>query len=608
MERDRPSRYRPGKRGARERSRRTLRRALPLLPGLLLAAAGCGREPALSPPRIVLVYLVDTVRPDHLQVYGYDRETTPRLAEFADDAVLFESAYSPSPWTKPSVASLLTSLYPMEHGALEKRDRLAADLPTAAEAFRDAGYETAAFSSSPWIIPTFGFDRGFDTFEVVTRGGAIQSTRIEEVYAAFLKFWKGRDRSKPLFVYLHSKDPHGPYSPPDEYIARIDPGYRGRSVGGYKDGELTPDRESAVLLYDAEILYNDDYFGRLVDMLKEEGLYDETMIVYLADHGEEFLDHGDVGHGKRLWEEQVRVPLLIRFPGGRWGGERVEAPISTIDVLPTLLDACGAGGEAPGAGRSVIAMLEGGGRDGDGEIYMDESRDALELFALRSGPYKAIYETRPEQSFRLYDLRNDPLEKRDIAGDRRETGEEMKREITSRFAGAGTGFWLVVMGDDEVRDLSGTIRTKGAFRGVEHHNLGVLDSMSVADAEISFHFHLTRPQEGVAASFVALRPRRSIRFAADPPDAEIVLDFRLDGERLDAGRLFLGGGKIPAGKLPLTVSAAGKEVRMTRAEFPSRMIHRDFPVEITIGYIPPPDTTAINPELRRELKAMGYLN
>ncbi|NNE07620.1 MAG: sulfatase, partial [Gemmatimonadetes bacterium] len=367
-----------------------------LLPALLIL--GCAREAAAPRPDIV-VYLVDTLRADHLEIYGYERPTSPALTAFAERAIVYENAYSPSSWTKPSVASLLTGMYPSSHLALEKRDLLPESVVTAAEYFRENGYETAAIVSSPWIIPTFRFDQGFDHFEIVELNGSVRGTRASHVHAAVARFLASRaeeDRA-PLFLYVHTRDPHAPYAPAPEHLRAVDPDYDGAmsSVAQGSDSEV--DIASVRTLYDGEIRANDAAFGALMTELEAAGIDDNAAIVFTSDHGEEFMEHGTIGHGKVVWNVAVHIPLVIKLPGDRFAGTRIGRAASLVDVLPALGEIAGLPPREEWEGRSV---LPASAREGERErsIFVDESRDAVERFAVIEHPWKGIYETRPEQS------------------------------------------------------------------------------------------------------------------------------------------------------------------------------------------------------------------
>ncbi len=555
-------------------------------------------------PPCVIIYLVDTLRPDHLDPYGYDGATSPRLAAFARDAVLFRRAYSPSSWTKPAVASIMTSLYPLEHGAMEKRDRLSDRTTTAAERFRAAGFETAAFVSSPWIIPAFGFDRGFEHFDVVTHNGGVKGTQAPQIFDALESFWKDRSADKPLFLYIHTKEPHAPYAPPARYRRGEQPGENAMMEKDVTAGT----RDEAIALYDGEIRYNDDYFGRLLDLLAADSLYDRSVIVYTADHGEEFLEHGDTGHGKRLWEELVRVPLLIKFPGERGGGSAVDDPVSLLDILPTLLDAAGVPltGDSL-SGRTLAAAASPPFQMAKRDLFMEEPRDAVELIAVRRGDYKAILRTRPKESFLLFDLARDGSEKTDIAAEKSSLAAELRSELFARLGARETGYVLYALGGKATHELSGVIRVSGEVVSLTDHNVGGDDELERSRREIRFRFHMAKPDDEVVAGFRAISPRRTIAFRTDPPGAEATFELYLDGDPIDPAMVGLGSDRRSVAGLPVSIDPGRGDALFEGRRLPSKREKKELPMEIVIGYRHVAEKVDIDERTEADLRALGYL-
>jgi arylsulfatase len=320
----------------------------------------------------VLVVLVDALRADHLGCYGYPRPTSPTIDSLAARGVVFERAHSQAPWTKPSVASLLTGTYPIQHGVFTgsagdtpghiTSDVLADELLTMAEAFKGAGYATAAFVHNAQISSFMGFDQGFDIYAENLGDAASLTSRFLE--------WLEAETRRPFFAYLHYLDPHWPYTPPDS-LRQLFPVPEGTRQDfntvnwkiferEIREGivQLTPrDAEAMAALYDGEIRFVDSQLARLLDRLGTTGEGERTVLVLTADHGEEFLDHGGVGHGQTLYEEVLHVPLLIVGP--ETPATRVPDPVETVDILPTLLELTGQ--EIPEGlpGRPLRPLWEG---------------------------------------------------------------------------------------------------------------------------------------------------------------------------------------------------------------------------------------------------------
>ena len=308
----------------------------------------------------VLIYMIDTLRADHLGSYGYERATSPRIDAFAADATRFEKAIAQASWTKPSVVSIFTGLNPQLHGVNGRKDALAGEALTIAETLWEAGYDTAAIYTNG-NLSHMGMGQGFKHYQHLREGthrGIHQPS--DRLHDEALRWLSRRDRAKPFFLYLHSTDPHSPYTPPEGYLERVGETVADPDVGLIENvRELKRDvldesvRNDLVSLYDAEIAFNDEQFGRLIDELVRQGLYDSTMILVVSDHGEEFFDHGWWQHGKTLYQEQLGVPLVIRFPGGEGAGRVVGEIAQHIDLFPTILDVAGVPAPVALPGRSL---------------------------------------------------------------------------------------------------------------------------------------------------------------------------------------------------------------------------------------------------------------
>ena len=280
---------------------------------------------------LAIVYLVDTLRADHTQPYGYERDTTPELLKFAQDGVVFEQAIAQASWTKPAVASVLTSLLPGHHRAVQLRDPLDADLLTLPEMLGSKGYATGAAIANSVIYGAGGqFEQGFDHFAGL-HGAEDRPSKLVEAAGVVDEALRFLDRRRgfPTFLYVHTMDPHVPYAPPAPFDTKYEPHATPDHPGvdPRSDYKEPIDRERMIARYDGDIAYGDREFGRFVRELKARGLYDRALIVFIADHGEEFLDHGKWLHGKSVFDELVHVPLIVKFPGGQDAGRRVKAQV-----------------------------------------------------------------------------------------------------------------------------------------------------------------------------------------------------------------------------------------------------------------------------------------
>lgn len=311
-----------------------------------------GREEGNGPPD-VFIYLVDALRADHLGCYGYERDTSASIDAFAADAVLYEDAQTVSSWTRPAVASLLTGLDPPLHGALDSRDQLAEWPVLLSEALKEVGYSTWCVVTNPNVLRVSGFDQGYDGFSAQSMASA------EWVNQEVGRILSQRDGDRPLFLYVHTMEPHIPYSPSADSLTRFDRGFDGACDGSLDAfGKLNSmpldiseeDREHLIDRYDAEIHEADQAFGDFLALLKKSDRYEGALILFLSDHGEAFGEHGTLAHGVTLSREVLRIPLIARFPDGQSGGLRVGRRVSLVDVFPTVATRIGLG-VIPGSGH-----------------------------------------------------------------------------------------------------------------------------------------------------------------------------------------------------------------------------------------------------------------
>jgi arylsulfatase A-like enzyme len=387
-------------------------------PASLRTATPAGR------PRNVIVYLVDTLRADHVGCYGYVRPVSPRIDAFARYATLFRHAVAQSSWTRPSTATILTGLLPITHGLHRRRHALSGQAVTLAEALHDRGFRTAGFVANGNVARGFGFAQGFETYRLLPR----KHHTAADVTARAAEWLDGWDGQAPFFLYLHTVEPHAPYAPPLPFRQRFAPGVseeltKMRAIKRLHEGKLAPTpelRRDLIALYDADIAANDAAFGDLLDLLVRRGLWQDTMIVFVSDHGEEFFDHGGWEHGRTLHAEMLDVPLIIRIPGAGTGGI-VERQVQHADIVPTILTALGLPVHAAVEGRSLLPWIRGGAAAPADD---EEAFSWLDEFGVRAAsvttPAWRLIDTRsPDADRDLYDRRSDPGERRDLSSGRR---------------------------------------------------------------------------------------------------------------------------------------------------------------------------------------------
>ncbi|MDP6460198.1 MAG: sulfatase [Gemmatimonadota bacterium] len=422
--------------------------------------SGCESAP---PAPGVVVILVDTLRPDRLGCYGADRPTSPSIDRLASESVRFTRARATAPWTLPSAASLLTGLYPSAHGARTTRSMIREDAVLLAEVFRAEGFATGAVVSHVFVGSKFGFGRGFDVFlEAEAQGHShISTDGVTREAIALLEEYAASGAS--FFLLVHYFDPHDAYldfegadfakGPP----GRIGSGMALSEVRWLPDG-LSPDEERRLRdLYDEEILRTDGGIGRLLNAVDTTGLSARTTVLLTADHGEEFHEHGRRGHGRTVYEELMRVPLMVREPGGTPG--TVDAPVSLASVAPSLLELAGLDPAALGAQTpSLVPYLRGETVDAPDRILCESDYVAPErLRALVSGRYKLVRELTTGSSA-LYDLVADPGELRDLSGASPQVTARMEAELEQELrrvvrAGRGRGVSLTPEKEEMLRGL-----------------------------------------------------------------------------------------------------------------------------------------------------------
>lgn len=401
------------------------------LAAVIASGVACERLGRLRrrPPN-VLVVTIDTVRADHCSAYGYGLQTTPNLDRLAREGVRFEDVYAPMPTTAPSHATLFTSHYPLSHGVLKNGFLLDPRFVTLAEVLAARGYDTAAFVAAYVVHQKFGLGQGFalydddfrgarstvpgDTWEGhdVSEGFDRRADEVSSRAAAWLE--RRRDGARPFFLWVHFYDPHWPYVPPEPHRSRF---------GASAKGGI----EETIALYDAEIAFADAKLGELLDRLDRTGLAANTLVIVTSDHGEGLGQHGHRQHGLLLYEEAVRVPLVLRWPGRLSRGQTVAGPVELVDLMPTILDLIGASAQGvEPQGRSLVPVLHGGGKAADPArpvVMQRRHFDTRKIegrsvkgpkFAIRAGRWKYI-EAPEEGTQELYDLAADPRELENVA-------------------------------------------------------------------------------------------------------------------------------------------------------------------------------------------------
>jgi arylsulfatase len=403
-------------------------------------------------PLNVIMILVDTLRADHVGSYGYQRQTTPFLDEYAHEGVLFMRARSQAACTYPSVNSMLTSRYPYDfYSSEDDYMGIPEEYPSLAEMLTAEGYQTLAVSASPIVRaspssrnPDGGFGRGFDKFDesCAWQDAACVNRAAGELLS---------QAKEPFFLYLHYMDPHAFYQPPSSYQRRFAGDYDGHEF--IAEGDTSPiakmlysngeqinfsdqDRQHLVDLYDDEIHYLDSQLRQLHRYLRSRGLLDRSLLLITADHGEEFLEHNHVGHCRGLWSTVTHVPLLMRWPGGP-ADRRIEAAVEYVDLVPTVIDLLGISpADAAFEGSSLLPLIEDESPAQISYAFSDQGR----YRAADDGRYQLIMNGN-DQSVQLFDLENDPLALNDLSTQDEANVERLGAELNLWLHSSGQ--WLV---------------------------------------------------------------------------------------------------------------------------------------------------------------------
>jgi arylsulfatase A-like enzyme len=384
----------------------------------------------------VILIIVDTLRPDVLSCYGQVQIPTPHIDRLARDGVRFTNAFSTAPWTLPAVSSIMTGLSPMVHNAVRPDSKLSDSVITLAESLRDAGYFTAAIGSNIFLKPDYNLSQGFREYDfypktsrdgppVESQKGPSPHIKPVDISTADLTkkaiAWLGAHRDDDFFLWIHYFDPHLPYEPGPDLLPegpapdRIGP--RFSKIDEVRSGRLdltAQEKEWIRELYIREVLYIDENLGALIQALERLDIYEDALVVFMSDHGEEFWEHGGFEHGHTLYNELLRVPLIIKLPGAVPTGKS-EAVVSIQGIMPTILDLCGIDTEDELDVHSLAPLLEERVAEPDtppivstGLLYGEE----WESIIVEGMKYIRSPGTNREE---LYLLVNDPGEKSSIA-------------------------------------------------------------------------------------------------------------------------------------------------------------------------------------------------
>jgi len=460
-----------------------------------------------SKPNIILI-MMDTTRIDHIGCYGYARNTTPNIDELARHSIRFERAISQAPWTEPSVSSFMTSQYPQALFSVDPDDPYAKNaknaksvkkrsmyeyqapsnsndpntknisvydyqllkikFTTMAEILKDQGYATGAATSNPLLGAVSGCDRGFDYWNLYEKSKKDDPWSEKYTSPAVMSFsekWLDQVKGKRFFLFSLFFDPHSPYVRHPE--CNFDPEYRGKSLGLVSitdngGGTIPLDKlqcsiEHVQSTYDSEIAYTDKYIGSLIEKLKKDGLYDNSIIILMGDHGEEFGDHGALFHGHTLYSELLSVPLIIKLPHQN-EGRVVKGKFALIDLLPSIMQEIGADpSTAHLSGKPV--SLNDVKRIPDGLIFSATRLNDNDLRSVQTLKYKYILGL-DKSGEKLFDLIADPSERHNILSEQRDIAFSLKKQLLEHEREATNAARTSVSDGSPRKDLSNEEKAK----------------------------------------------------------------------------------------------------------------------------------------------------
>ncbi len=518
----------------------------------VLTSEGChnDRKPDAKPNLIMIS--IDTLRRDHLGCYGYWRNTSPHIDRLAEQGVIFDNAVSASSWTLPSHTSMLTGLYPSFHGLEDDGVTLSPKIETLAEKLNEMGYWTVGVISHIYVSSAFNLNRGFQVFDDSMIDEGSRNPIAEEVVDRTLEIMTSQVQ-QPYYLFVHFFDPHWDYTPPAPYDEKFTSDDYEGSIDGtlptfsqYVDGRQKiskADLRRLTALYDGEIAYVDAQIGRMLDELRQRGLMDNTTVALTSDHGEEFKDHGRLGHAISLFRELVGVPFIISGHDAFPSGERRKDIVSPVDIFPTLLDLAGYKGERTTQGISLVESVISDQRP----VFAESIRYGNEKRTVRQGRFKLIHNIQGDNRY-YFDVVNDPKEKRPFKKD--PTGGDLVDALNdfALTADAGWHLKLIALKPGGLK-FQAAITTEGKFVNPRRYHSEHLTEPSKAVYTV-FEVSPDKKILNVEAEITYLMSE--ITFRTDPPDASVTFDISAESPGKEAG-VFLGDGYRINGDEPFSL-------------------------------------------------------
>jgi arylsulfatase A-like enzyme len=577
----------------------------------------------------IMIIGVDTLRRDHLGCYGYERETSPSIDRLADHSILFEDAVSQSPWTLPSFATMFTSLYPTQHGAGDLHShgagsygtRMSASFPPLAMMLLKKGYSTGAVVNAPALAPELGVDRGFEFYSTAPRW----NRRLADETTRDALKWIDGNSENPFFIFVHYFDPHLDYEPPAPHDTIFDPDYMGDLGGAFtrenyykmeemlsreNDPQVRTEWDHIRALYDGEILFTDKAVGELLRGLEERGLRDNTLIVFLSDHGEEFFDHKGFEHGHTLYDELIKVPLMFSLPGKLPEGRRIRQQVRILDVVPTILEIIKIRPWTHLEGVSLMPLIEGEGDVEPGGASLLPSRFAYsesmlygtEKKSLTAYPWKFVYDTVTEEEL-LFDLAGDPGEQTNALAVHQDTGELLREILLKTILTIDETWYVEIAGgrQDHKFDLTVSVPNRPIN--------GTIKMYKFIDSEGHFidegRLPLAEATDGVIRlEGLELGGNLTLAFKAGPKMVPVKFDFKVDGQPAESVT-YLGEKLVQPEAMPF--KEIGGRFKDTEGIPPDRPQPPYILVWHTGRRFEPGIQVELGEDTKRQLKALGYI-
>jgi arylsulfatase A-like enzyme len=486
----------------------------------------------------LIVFLTDTVRARQFGAYGYEYDTSPVFDTFAREHVLFTQAYAPTSWTRPSVASLFTGLYPQRHGVEMRQDTLAPDHPTLAAALKKEGWSTYMLNTNPHITESWKMTRGFEQAVHVMphpdqfkagNGANVMLRRLRQLAPTF---------KEPFFLYVHLIDPHYPYAPPQNEM---------NALGYGPDNNTSRDR------YDGEIHYVDRHIGKMMEVLEGHGFTDNAAVIMTSDHGDEFGEHGGSGHGKTLYQEVVHVPLAMGFTGSlqdtlfrssKRRCRKLSRNVSLVDLMPTVFDVFNLAAPPNIDGMSLLPQMRCHDPGPERPIYFSIEKERTSEGGVLVDSAKLLV-NRSSGLARLFLLDDDPLEMEGQIDtpERQKAYEHLRKRLTEFEWGIRSGIYLELAGlDGREHSTQWHLRltTEGKITKVDAFGIEKEDGYHLSDDQQVLTISTTlRSVWHRSPKHVWVQDRDNFNLVIEPPDASVTLLADQDDHFADLAKIRL---------------------------------------------------------------------